>query len=60
MAEIANRTTDLAQTVTASTEEVTGTVQSLSLYAEDLDGLSRSLRAIVDPAVAPEPDACQA
>jgi methyl-accepting chemotaxis protein len=44
VAEIADATTDLAQGATAATEEVTATVQGLSLYAEDLGEVSAALR----------------
>ena len=36
VAAIAQRTMELAQRVTASTEEVSATIQGMSLYAEDL------------------------
>ena len=46
VSEIAARTAQLAQNVTAATEEVTGTVQSLSVYADDLDQHARALEAL--------------
>jgi methyl-accepting chemotaxis protein len=42
---IAEQTTEHAQRVTASTEEVTATVQGLSLFSEDIATVCDVLRA---------------
>jgi methyl-accepting chemotaxis protein len=54
VAEIAVRTTELAQGVTAASEEVTATVQSLALYGETLTEVCGDLNAL-HPTV-PQPE----